>query len=418
MAVSTSSADMRAYSIAVLEADYSSALTLLLRYPVPPPPHAPITFVEDALYLKTHLNLQGGTHLISKYTGKSPTTEKRSGRPALGRALHTPQGSIDSSRARSPLRSPSQFLIDSGGIESILQDAAKGAFKRGEKWGSSLRGAIQQIQQGSNSPHRALGAVRWSLDNGRPISRNGGDLGARVNALEERNKSLAKMLQEAMEELSIQARGFEEKKAEEEASALTLTIAKLHFVHVYLENSTMPLNTDHEERGGNTDVDKSENTESETAASPALAEPSTSPDPSYVTHTAAHRDRPVSLPHVSVSPTRSKPVRRRPSSVVANKLAADNMPPQGSPFHLPRPTLAESSFSWMLGKGEDRTKSSFVSASPFAPEQMRKNSPARAKSGFLFGDEATEKSSKDKSGENNEDEDGFTLGTLKGVEKT
>ena len=50
----------------VLEADYSVALQLLLKYPAPEAPHGPHTFVDDAVYLKDHLNFSGGTNLILK----------------------------------------------------------------------------------------------------------------------------------------------------------------------------------------------------------------------------------------------------------------------------------------------------------------------------------------------------------------
>ena len=43
----------------VIEADNSTALGLLLRYPVPELPQSPQTFVEDAIYLRQNLNVDG-----------------------------------------------------------------------------------------------------------------------------------------------------------------------------------------------------------------------------------------------------------------------------------------------------------------------------------------------------------------------
>ena len=72
----------------------------------------------------------------------------------------------------------------------------------------------------------------------------------------------------------------------------------------------------------------------------------------------------------------------------------------------------------MLGNEDNKTN--FVSAEPFSPERDRKLA-ARGKAGFLFGDEKNEnppsKAGKDKGKQEKEDDDGFTLGTLKGIDK-
>lgn len=409
--------------IVVLEADYSSALTMLLRYPVPAAPHGPITFVEDALYLRKNLNTAGGAHLIAMYTGRSPNSEGMS-HNAGGhrRPLHTPQSSVDLSRARSPLRSPSIFLSEAGGLENILQEAAKGVYKRSEKWGSSLRGAVQGLQQGSQSPRGAFTGIRWSLDDGKDVASTETELNSRILALEERNKALAKMLQDAMDDLSQQAQNLEANKSETEANALTLTIAKLQFVHVYLENSTMPLASEfnversnlHETAPVDANSGSGESEKSLSHSGPAnndLAPP------------VPPKNDPPNLSDASdasVSPTRSKPVRRRPPTNLTETKSSDHPEPSLlSPFQHPRPTLTQSSFSWMLG--EDKTKDDFVSASPFSPEQTRTPErsqakiAARGRAGFLFGEEKVDVVKSKISDE--EDEDGFTMGTLQGVSK-
>ncbi|OAQ99929.1 hypothetical protein LLEC1_03736, partial [Akanthomyces lecanii] len=58
----------------LLEADYSVCLQLLLKYPAPDPQHGPHTFVEDAIYLRSHPDFPGGSSIISKYTDRSPAT--------------------------------------------------------------------------------------------------------------------------------------------------------------------------------------------------------------------------------------------------------------------------------------------------------------------------------------------------------
>ena len=118
----------------VLEADYSSALTLLLRYPAPTDPHGPSGFVGDALYIRQNLTLDGGELIISRYSGrhrKSHIYENRISSPNVfrfprkSRKAISREGSI-SSIADIQIRSPSKFLQDQGGIEGILQEAARG----------------------------------------------------------------------------------------------------------------------------------------------------------------------------------------------------------------------------------------------------------------------------------------------------
>src|SRR5579862_4683692 len=127
-----------------MEADYSTALTLLLRYPSPGRPHGPSTFVDDALYLRDNLTVTGGIEMISKYSGKPPAPlgpESRSSTPRQ-RPSHSKKPSIStpkklSSRIRAPLASPARFIQQQGGLEALLQDAARGFYDRGEKWGST-----------------------------------------------------------------------------------------------------------------------------------------------------------------------------------------------------------------------------------------------------------------------------------------
>ncbi|CAG8018657.1 unnamed protein product [Penicillium nalgiovense] len=52
-------------------ADYTTALTLLLRYPSPQP-HTSQTFVHDTLYLEQNPTADRGSFIISKYSGRPP----------------------------------------------------------------------------------------------------------------------------------------------------------------------------------------------------------------------------------------------------------------------------------------------------------------------------------------------------------
>ena len=112
--------------------------------------------------------------------------------------------------------SPSKFLQDQGGIEGIIQEAARGVYSRGEKWGvaKALRGAYQGLQSASSTPSKLANAPRWSLDTGNMITDDSANLVTRIHGLEQRNQALAKLLERAMEDLWIQQRDFTKDKAD------------------------------------------------------------------------------------------------------------------------------------------------------------------------------------------------------------
>jgi TBC1 domain family member 5 len=406
-----------------------------------------MTFVEDAMYLRSHLNSEGGSHLIAKYTGKAPEFEER-----RSRSLHTPQSSVDHAQ-RSPLRSPTRYIQESGGIETMIQEAAKGVYKRGEKLGlnQALRGAVQQLQAVNNSPRRYIAAARRSMDGSPAVISDNHGLHQRIESLEGRNRALAKLIQTAMDELTEQSRALEEEKHESAANKLTLTVAKLQFVHVYLDNPTLPLN---------------EEPSSPSQGPPPAASQSPKPPPVEDEETISwsptqpkeQRGRsptsqgkgipsfrvppPTTSNIIRESPTRRYIPRRRPPSAhgstplaasptsntpapIAQASASPSSPPtvaRDSTLHKPRPSLAQSSFSWMLGSGDgEADKRGFAAASTFPPEQERKgvtDKKTRGRTGFLFGDDGDSGSSAAKTSgkeDGKEDDDGFTLGTLRGV---
>lgn len=387
----------------VLDADYSEALTLLLRYPVPESPNDPSTFVGDALYLRQTIMQSGGADIISKYSGRAPGVEGDGSTPKSKSAKRLGNVRRPTSPSFSPGRSAAKFLQEQGGIDHIIQEAAKGVYSRGEKWGvnKALRGAIEGLQSGTNSPRKRPDDSRWSLDEGRSVP-SISELTASLTALEQRNKSLAKLLGTAMEELWDQQRQYNQEKEDGIANALSVAVAKVQFVQVYLENGSMPFSMDNSPAEtndskahqnailNNTVTGGPQATESQSvhqASEPESKE--TDAQTADVTHPDVRGDEVVATgPQITVSKTHT----------------------QASPFHNPRPRLAQSSFSWMLG--EDQRKSSFVSPSPFPSDRRA----ARERAGFLFGeskDEAGQKNQRGKVDEESEDEV-ITLGTMKG----
>ena len=405
--------------ILVLEADYSAALTLLLRYPVPPAPYGPCTFVGDALYLRENLLLDGGAHIISKYSRRAPETTVTRKLPKKVRRARTAeqtaaQKTLTPQKALSPRSSPARILQNQGGIEGIIHEAAKGVYNQGERWGvaKALRGAVQGLQSGNSSPRRPREKSRWSLDSGKVVSENPKDLIAKIESLEERNKSLAKLLEKTMEELWTQQKNMSPKPNETAADALSLAIAKVQFVQVYLENSTMPLPSENL-----SPEDKKEDGPAENDTSLASSTPR---PPSYQIPTDGATDEKSASEYIhnaksvdsSVQQPVPAPVKALPSTP---KVGSPSKTSGLSPSSQPRPALAQSSFSWMLGEGQQ--KSGFVSASPLSSER----SDGRRKGVQLFGEEKRE-DSRNRRGSNpngygnesDDDGDDFTMGTLKG----
>lgn len=379
----------------MIEADYSAALTLLLRYPTPLHPHGPSSFVGDALYLRDNTLQDGGPNIVFKYSKKQPALPSEvvtNPNPFIRRFSRKSwrvrrRQKEDSSKSTSPRMSAAKFLQDQGGIEGIIQEAARGVYSRGEKWGvaRALRGAVQGLQSGNNSPRRLPDGLRWSLDQGKNVTDDSSRLTTKLHEIEQRNKALAKLLDNAMEDLWVQQKDFTKDQAEAAADALSLAIAKVQFVQVYLENSTMPFPTESPveeviakvESASSPGMKADDNVDDTNLASLPAANPDPIPDrvasPVKTDVTASGGPRVEITAAAPPSPTKSadtKP-KRSDSTDVAGEF----------PFHQPRPSLAQSSFSWMLG--EDQRRSSFVLASPFP--SGRRN--ARGKAGFLFGDD-------------------------------
>ncbi len=326
---------------------------------------------------------------------------------------HQPTKSI------SPRMSPAKFLQDQGGIEGMIHEAAQGVYSRGEKWGvgKALRDAVQVLQSGDNIPRRVSNGSRWSLDDGRDVP-NTASMSEKLHALEQRNKALAKLLETAMAELWVQQNEFAKNKANTAADAVSIAIAKVQFVQVYLENPGIPIPN---ENSTTPDAPHDETKEISNAAPEIKAE---GPDekekplpPAPVIKTTPEKILPDKCEPDESSdsaPTPSKSLSEPSSTISSNADSTDSkfishLSPVS--FHQPRPSLAHSSFSWMLG--EDQRKSSFVSASPFPSEKRS----ARAKAGFLFGDDGKGKKGfhtpKDKSSRVIDEEDEvITLGDL------
>lgn len=414
----------------MLEADYSVALTLLLKYPMPKA--GPQSFVEDALYLRDQLNSTAGATIISKYSGRTPSYSSNS-RPM------TPNGPIGlspeqkGSARRSPLPSPARFLQQQGGVEALLQGAVKGALERGERLGinRAVQGAVNEVKKNmqglSQSPsslgRRSSDMIRWSLDEGRAVSsprRN-------IVALEQRNKSLARMLDEALGDLR-KISSLEEVTVSRSTEAIDIAIAKVQFVQVYLEDSTMPLPSEMPEnviaeasekllpnQSAPKLVHRQQSQARDGASSIDASQPATRP----VDSKSSQNEEVTKAPSESLSSTSNV----LPTIATGTDNLHVNIKPREDRPQAPVPTrssLAQSSFAWMLEpdapSSSTPSSTSPKQSSPFLTSGRKPGTgPKREKTAFLFGDDPEETIYQSRKPSMPQDsEDGFNLEAMKG----
>jgi TBC1 domain family protein 5 len=389
-----------------MEADLNEALMLLMRYPCPSAPHQPYTLVQDAVYLKASPDIDGGITIVTKYSNRAPPRITQVARPM------TP-GTPDSHRSRSPFASPA-----TSSVESMLHDAARGVVSRGERWGlnQALRDAVGEVRKNVQGLNSGRGSPRTRSTVGiQPLHRGtksdvssniAANVLRKITALEERNKQLAKMLEGAVADLWKFEKDAAEKKEVENSSlqAFSMAVAKVQFVQVFLQDSTLPLPPDeNEQKISEAEIEGKEGetlgSQSQTDLPPLpsrepAAETQSLPDSSVVKPVTISISSPT-----STSPPLSIPVRRPtstqtpPPSHPTTSLTAEHASAptaaslSASTTTSSRPRIEQSSFSWMLGQAhEDR--SGFVNASPFSPNERRYNAAhGGVEKGFLFGEE-------------------------------
>ncbi|KAF8466939.1 rab-GTPase-TBC domain-containing protein [Kalaharituber pfeilii] len=215
----------------LLEADYSTALTLLLRYPSPEPPHLPATLVSDAIYLRNHLNQPGGAHIIYKYTHRLPdpvtVPSPFSTPPASPSRRLTEAGSRI--RAVSPLSVPVKFIQAQSGLDRLVNDVAKGVLDRGERWGvnKAVREVMGEVKRNVEGLQQYDYSARYSA------SVDSSPQGARrrkAQVDEQRIQVLAQMLEKSISKLEKALRGQPE---------LSVAIQRIRHVRECLVDSSM-----------------------------------------------------------------------------------------------------------------------------------------------------------------------------------
>lgn len=373
----------------LLDSDYSGALSLLLRYPSPQP-HAPQTFVQDAIYLEQNPTPERGEFIIAKY----------SGRPVEAAARRTSRSQKSTLDRRSPFHSDSRDINDSGVparsparnnpkiLENILHDVSEGLQRRTELWGVAkvVRGAvsearknIQTIQSEASLRATRAGMVPPASFANAPWTQISkvDELRSRVEQLENRNKVLGTILKESLDDLrSHMSRS--DAPNESMRNAVMQAMDKIQAVQTCLEDSSAPLVS-------SADRDKMT---TEAAGNiqqymPLRSSNSTTDETKRTTKDLNPKKTPSASSGLSPEPEMEDSADSR--SLESGSSISATLRPKSRGT---RPSLADSGFSWML-EGS-RPLSRFVTPASAPPELSRQGDP-KSKHGALFGEDDRQK---------------------------
>jgi len=216
----------------------------------------------------------------------------------------------------------------------------------------------------------------------------------KIEELETRNKTLAKMLDDALQALRSTKLASSESPGDADQS-FNMSLAKIQFVSVYLANNDIPIPPEIP-----ISMPKEEKTlaivtkeASVTQADTSRSEPATSS-----TQPSAHGVENVTTEERKKEAPQAAP---SPQPVSAGEGGGS------SAGHKSRPSLMDSSFSFMLG--ENRHRSSFVTSVAALPEQ-RRDSESKTRSAQLSNEAKTQQARRDSESE----DDGFTLTKMRG----
>jgi len=248
---------------------------------------------------------------------------------------------------------------------------------------------VNYLQSASNSP--------WASGTPEPTKTNTDAdverLSRRIQELENRNKALAKMLDGALE--SLRTCKLDMANEGKDDDIYNISLAKIQFVSVYMADPEIPIpsvDLQLHGSGSNQSVD--------TAPKSEVQEEKTKEEMDEI----AENDKSTGvMPELSVGEDETRPGRKQDP-----KNAADAA---SQPKKALRPSLAESTFSFMLG--ENRHRSSFVSSVSDIPER-RRDSESKTRLKHLWAESRDKQDRK----ESESEDDGFTLNSLYGGQKS
>jgi TBC1 domain family member 5 len=399
----------------VLDADYTAALSLLLHYSLPPSSGGSAGLVKDGVYLDANRSFEAGATLIRRYSNRTPVPKTRlqpnwvkRGSPnsavksrGNGRSRHQPAA------APSPSRLSARFLSQQKGLEALFQEVSGEVQRRTEGWSiaRAVKGAVGEVRrnvQNLQPETRVLGTrddQDGSPNRNQEVDTNSRHiLTQRVQELEDRNKALARMLGTTLESLRVYKQNPTEGNSGTEEENFNIILAKLQFVQVYLADPEIPIPAEEPQRDHNNEDDEVRAILPESAP-PVTEKPSLAEE--------EHKPAPIApdSPNPAVQLQPAMPVQKTRLREKEKAIPRTDLPPR----RQQRPSLADSSFSFMLGEG--RHRSSFVSSASEPPEQRRGSDPKSKPKPAVAGEKEVAAQATES------EEDGFTMSSLRGFEK-
>ncbi|KZF22220.1 RabGAP/TBC [Xylona heveae TC161] len=369
----------------LLEAEPPDMLIILLRYPIPPENIGAQTFVDDAIYLRTHLDIEGGSYIIAKYSNRTPkySPGKRQSYSRVS-ALQFPAGKDKAElRSLSPSQSSSISSPEQRGLENFLQDAARGVYRRSEKWGLSniVRNTVEEMRKGvQNLPTSTPTKAQVSdAVQGKPKSQICQDYVDNSLTPVDLLKDALIGLRECEEEIKqINRRA---------AAKLRLAADKVENAQRMFEDVPRKqiIQTGSEESGGRPEGMSLFQQHTSVGSS----DQPKSPPVQTQTSSALYPSKLATLPAGYISPNSPKGGQLETQPVES--------------FQSPRRSLAQSSFSWMV-EGEQRT-SNGMSNNPLRTGKRNYEQKNKVRS-FLFGESGPQESSQ---GEDDSQEERFEV---------
>ncbi|KAK5800668.1 hypothetical protein VI817_002880 [Penicillium citrinum] len=379
----------------LLKADYTGALSLLLRYPSPQP-HEPRSFIYDALYLEQNPTAERGSFIISKYSGKEPESAKRHSQSRLrpARRAYLWDDFTSSSGSNSPTQSLARNSPKS--LETLFQDVSQGIQRRTESWGvaKAVRGAVTEARRNMQTmnyepglrTHNTGRRSSATLPPRIPKSPTATELGlkAQIDRLEERNQELATALGEALKELHMQL-GTTKELDPNTNNAVKQTLERAESVQSCLKDASLPLPIPGPILPSTGGVDETEKAAQYLPPLPGhsiseVSQPAAASDDQKGTDDHHKNDpQPPREDGPAVPVSSARPTKTDGSDEPKLEVQRPNV----------RPSLSDAGFSWML-EGS-RNLSSFVSSASVPPEETRHQESPRIRSSPLFGKNGEEK---------------------------
>ncbi|KAK0982103.1 Signal recognition particle subunit SRP72 [Friedmanniomyces endolithicus] len=404
------------------------------------------SLVLDALYLRSHPDTDGSGYLILKYTGRPLQPLHRPATPPALQRNITAFSGIPNLLDTSPSSPSFPGRRQPTNLEAVLQSTARTLYARG---GKAVRGAVEEVhkraQEIQKSPTPSLPS------RAEHASRDSRMLERRLRALEKRNQMLAELLEGAVGELwdvqgllagpdGAERLQIVEKQREAHVEALSLAIAKVQYVQVYLGDASLPVpemyaaedpvedtgeadsgplmqsGSEGEERSGPDEVDPTRDDvlgESREHVTPViktsptttrydapahdLADPSTFEVNSGET-TPTNEEPAAAVPEIAVQgpATDDNSSANRSTTAGRTDAAATTSPTPtttneelfDTPSKRYRPALSEGSYSWMLGQDKASDSAATSASSPLGKTSALQSTktPEKAKVGTgLFG---------------------------------